>query len=102
VLDEAGCVLPQLVAAQQQFREVHDAVAAARILVGLVEPDHLPAGRVAVVLEVLRSQSLVLLRVDEPRHLARHPAGLVEPLAADQPLDESLLVLGVEDREALR
>ena len=102
VLDEPRCLAPQLVAPEQQLGEVHHAVALAGFLVGLVQLDHLPARRVAVVLEVLGAQALVLLRVDEPRHLARHPARLVEAEPADQALDEALLVLGVEDREALR
>ena len=102
VIDQPRHVLPQLVAAQQQLGEVHHAVAAARVLVCLVQADHLAPRGVAVVLQVLRAQPLVLLRVDEPRHLARHPARLVEAEAPDDPLHQPLLVLGVEDLEALR
>ena len=78
MLDETGCFAPELETPQQQLGEVHYAVAPARFLVGLVQPDHLPAGRVTFVLEVLRPQALVLLRIDEPGDLFRYPPRLVE------------------------
>jgi len=49
----------------------------------------------------LRPAPLVLVVVDEPLHLARHPAALVELGRLEDFLDEALLVLGVEDLKAL-
>jgi len=51
--------------------------------------------------EVLRAVALVLVVIDEPLHLARHPARLVVLGRLQHLLDEALLVLGVEDLEAL-
>ena len=102
VFDEARRLAPQLVAAQQKLREIDDPVAPAGFLVGLVQADHLSAGRIALVLEMLRTQSLVLLSVDEPGDLLRHPARLVELERSDDLADEPLLVLGIEDLEGLR
>jgi hypothetical protein len=102
VLAESRCFPQDLAAAQQQLRKVDHAVATTGLLVRLVQPEHLPPRRIAVVLEVLGSQALVLLLVDEPRDLARHPARVVEVQATDDLLDQSLLILAVEDLESLR
>src|SRR5207244_11554171 len=61
---------------QQQLREVHDARARARGLVRGVEPDQLTARRIVLVLELPRAAAFVLVGIDEPLHLARHPARL--------------------------
>ncbi len=102
VLAQARRLAQDLVAAQQQLGEIDDAVAAAGVLVRFVQLDQLATRRVAVVLQVLRPQAFVLLRVDEPRHFARHPARVVQVQAADDLLDQALLVFAVEDLEPLR
>ncbi|MND94899.1 hypothetical protein D3C80_871350 [compost metagenome] len=51
---------------------------------------------------MLRADALVLLAVDEPLRLARRPLVVVEAQLADHPLDQALLVVGVEDLEVLR
>ncbi len=102
VFAQARHLTQDLVAAQQQLGEVDHAIAAAGVFVRLVQLDQLAAGRIAVVLQVLRPQAFVFLRVDEPRHFTRHPARVVQVQAADDLLDQALLVLTVEDLEALR
>ena len=74
--------------------------AAHALLVALVEIDHLPPARVAFVAQILRPEALVLLRVDEPLDLFRHPDVLVELERAQHAADHALLVLGVHDLEA--
>src|SRR5205085_341693 len=101
VRKERGVVAPQLEGAQQQLREVHDARARARGLVRGVEPDQLTARRIVLVLELPRAAAFVLVGIDVPLHLARHPARLVELRRPDDLLDEALLILGVEDLKAL-
>src|SRR5204862_223315 len=75
--------------------------ARARCLVRGVEPDQLTARRIVLVLELPRAAAFVLVGIDEPLHLARHPARLVELRRPDDLLDEALLILGVADLEAL-
>ncbi|MDT4853017.1 hypothetical protein FQZ97_872710 [compost metagenome] len=50
---------------------------------------------------MLRADALVLLPVDEPLRLARRPALLVQAELADHPLDQALLVVGIENLEVL-
>jgi hypothetical protein len=95
VIGEPGHLAPELVAAQQQLSKVDDTGAPAALLVTFIEPDQLPAGRIAAVVELTRAQALVLLRVDEPRDLARHPARLVEVQRAHELAHEPLLVLRI-------
>ena len=102
MLDEPRRLAPQLVAAQQQLGEVDDTVAAAGLLVRLIQADHLATGRVALVFQMRRTQALVLLGVDEPGDLLRHPSRLVELERADELAHEALLILGVENLEGLR
>src|SRR5580704_7705940 len=99
--EQLRVVAPQLEGAQQQLGEVDDPGARARLLISRVQGDQLAARRIAAIGEPRRAASLVLLCVDEPLHLARDPARLVELPGADQLLDEALLVLGIHDLEAL-
>ena len=100
--DQRRLVAPDLVGAQQELGEIHHPGAPAGVLVGAVDADQFAAGRIAAVLDVLRPVTLVLLRVDEPLHFARYPAGLVKLQRADHLLDQALLVFLVENLEALR
>ena len=100
--EELGLIAPQLKGAQQELGEIDDPIPRAGRLVLAVEPDELAACRIAAVLQILRPASLILVGIDEPLHLARHPAGLIQVLRLDDLADEALLVLGVQDLEALR
>src|SRR5262249_25380020 len=86
---------------QQQLREIHYACASARRLVRGVELDELMARWIVAVLELMRPESLVLVRVDEPLHFAGNPAGLVEVLRLDQLLYDPLLILRIQDLKPL-
>ena len=50
---------------------------------------------------MLRAQALILLGVDEPLDLLRHPAAVVEFEVLYQALDEPQLVVRVDDLEVL-
>ncbi len=102
VRQEPRVVAPQFECAQQQLREIHHPRAGAGGLVRRVQPDELAAGRVARLLQVLRAPALVLVGVDEPLHLARHPARLIQIGGLEELADETLLILGVEDLKSLR
>src|SRR6187397_1333758 len=99
---EPGYLALELVAAQQQLGKIDHTAPPAGFLVALVEPDHLAPRRIATVAELLRPESFVLLRIDEPRDLAWDPARLVELERADELAHHPLLILGIQDLEALR
>src|SRR3546814_461966 len=50
-------------------------------------------------IEIAGNEAAVLPLVDEARELARGPAFLVEPLGLDELLEDTELVVGVEDGE---
>ncbi len=100
--EQVGVVPPELVSPQQQLREVDEAAAFADFLVGGKERDHLAAVRVAFVVEMLRPQALVFLRIDEPLDFLRHPAAVVDLEVLQQPLDQAQLVVRIDDLEILR
>ncbi len=95
-------VAPQLVRAQQQFREIHHAGALALRFVLGVDADQLAARGIVGILERRGAEALILVVIDEPLDLARHPARLVELHGLDDLLDEPELILAVEDLETLR
>ncbi len=101
VSEDLGAVAPQLVGAQQQLGEVHQPGALAELLVGPIDADHALPVKVAAAVEVRGAQPLVLLGVDEPLHLARRPARLVELQRAQQAPDHPVLVVGIEDLKPL-
>ncbi len=94
-------VAPKLKRAQQQLGKIDGAGAVAGLLVGLVNPHH--GGHIQVTrrLDVLRTQAFILLRVDPPLGLPRRPLVVVQPQLTDNPLDQSLLVIAVEDLKLL-
>src|SRR5437763_9952839 len=82
----------QLVAAQEQLREIDDALALQLLVVGGVEVGH--AARVLVRDGYLaRANALLLVGVDEPAELARREALIVHVEALRQALDQRELVL---------
>ncbi len=94
-------VAPELVGPQQQLGKVDGAVTGAGLLIVHVQLDELAASGIVVVLEVARPAPLFLVRIDEPLHLARRPARLIQIARLDQLLDHALLVFGIEDLKAL-
>ena len=99
--EQLGLVAPQFEGAQQQFSEIDHACPLAGVLVILVELDQLAPGRIVAVLQRLRTHAFVLVLVDEVLHIARYPAGLVEALCLEQLLDESQLIVAVQNLEGL-
>ena len=101
VLAQAVVAGEQLVAAQQQLREVDHAFALAHRVVERVVLD-LPARELVARLDHVRPQALLLGVGDEPLQLARRKAVVVDVVRAVHALDERQLVLRVEDLEELR
>ena len=97
LLTQGRVVAPQLKRAQQQLGKIDGAGTVAGLLVGLVDPYHGGHIQVARRLDVLRTQAFVLLRIDPPLGLAGRPLVVVQPQLTDHPLDQSLLVIAVED-----
>ncbi len=102
VLEQAGVVAPQIQRTQQQLGEVDDASAGAGLFIGFVDLQLGGEEQITAGLDVAWTQAFVLLRVDPPLRLARRPALLIEAELADHPLDQALLVIGVENLEILR
>jgi len=84
MLQQGGIVAPHLERAQQQLCEIHDTGALTGLFVGLIDPDQLAPGRIAVILDVLRPHAFVFLRVDEPQNLAA-PSGSRPDRAPSRP-----------------
>ncbi|MNJ80877.1 hypothetical protein D3C77_794230 [compost metagenome] len=51
---------------------------------------------------MLGAQALVLLAVNEPLRLTGRPLVVIQAQLADHPLDQALLIIGIEDLEILR
>src|SRR5690606_7608984 len=73
-------------------------LAAERLVAG-IELDHAPAAGVTLIAEVARTQALVLLRVDEPLHVARRPLVLVDAERPQHSADQAELIVRVHDLE---
>ena len=95
-------VARQLVGAQQQLGKVDHALTLAGRLVGGVDAHELALRVVAFVGEVLRSARLLLLRIDPARHGLRRPLVVRQVQSLEHALDQSYLVVGVENLEVLR
>src|SRR5450631_1069269 len=93
---------PQLEGAQQELCEIDDARLRAGGLVAGIEFDELAAVQVARIFKLSRAAAFVLVGIDEPLDLARHPAGFIQVLGFQNLADEAQLILGVEDLKALR
>ena len=94
-------VAHQLVGAQHQLGEVDHAFAGALVLVGLVDVHQL-AGLLVAQVDVLGPQAVFLGAGDEPGHLLRNEALLVQVHRLDHALDGGDGVARVQDLEALR
>ena len=101
LLPQGGVVPPQFQRAQQQLGKIDHPGAGTGLLVGAVDAQHGGQEQVTGGLDVLGPDTLVLLPVDPPLGLTRRPLVLVQPQLADHPLDQSQLVVTVEDLELL-
>ncbi|CCK04814.1 conserved hypothetical protein [Cronobacter sakazakii 701] len=102
VIEDMRFVEPQLMGAQQQLGEIHQPRAVAGFLIRLI---HLLPGllyRVAVALNMVRTQAVIFFAVDVPHRLARRPLLLVEVHRLDETLEQAQLIFAVEDLEILR
>jgi len=102
VCQQVRVLEPQLVGTQQEFREIDEAAAFAGFLVGPVHLEQRVLEGVIALLDVASAQAVVLARVDEPLGLPRRVAGLIQLQALEQAPDQAVLVLGIQDLEALR
>ena len=101
LLAQGVVVAPELQRAQQQLGKVDHAGAGAGLLVALVDPQHGGQKQVAGRLDILRAQTLVLLAVDPPLGLTWRPLILIQAELTDHPLDQTHLVVAVENLELL-
>ena len=88
--------------AQQQFGEIHTARTLTGRLILAVDRNHLPLIGITRVIQVLRTQALVLLLVDEPLRLTRRPLGVIQVHLTHNAFDQALLVVGIQYLKALR
>ncbi len=102
MLLQVGIVTQQFQRAQQQFREIHHAVALAGLFVHAVNLHHLPLVEIAFVFNVVRARTFVLTRIEETSNLTGREAGFVEFQRFEDALDHTNLVFGIEDLEGLR
>ena len=102
MLQQLGVRQQQLLGAQQDLGEIHQAAAATELVVGGIDLDLQAQGRIPVVFDGGCAQALVLAAVDEPLQLLRRPALLVEAHGPHHPPDDAQLVVGVDDLEVLR
>ncbi|RMR60167.1 hypothetical protein ALP84_05238 [Pseudomonas cichorii] len=101
VRQQAGMIAPQVQRTQQQFGEVDDAGALAGDFIGFVDRLHGGQEQIAAGLDMFGAQAFVFLAVDEPLGLTCRPALFVQPQFADHALDQTLLVVAVQNLERL-
>ena len=90
-------VAPQFVDAQQQFAEIHQPAALALLLVNRVDLSVLALDGLTVVGEIGGTLAFVLAAVDETGGLRRRPFLLVQIQPAHDPLQQSGLIVAVEN-----
>src|SRR3569623_2114976 len=100
--ENVGAVAQQFMRAQQQLGEVDQPRAAAVLCVSLIDAQHLRREEVAACVDVLRPQAFFFAAIDVPLYLARRPLRLVELEALQEPADQAILIVGVEDLKGLR
>ena len=101
VLADALVLRQQLVAAQQQLREIDDALAPAHRVVERVVLD-LAAREIVAGLDLVRAQARLLGIGDEVLQLPRREPLVVDAVRLVQALDQRELVLRIDDLEELR
>ena len=95
-------VTKQFVGSQQEFGKVNQAGAITGLLVAAVNRYHLLQDGIAVNIDMLRSQTLVLLPVYEPLRLLGGILVLIQVQPAYHPAQGTQLVLTVEDLKTVR
>jgi|GEM_PF-1450627 len=102
MVEQGGVVAHRFQRTQQQLGEVDQPALAAELVIGVVQFQQLLAGGVVAGLDMARALAFFLAAIDVARHHARRPAGVVQPALAQQALDQTDLVVGVDDLEGLR
>ena len=86
---------------QQHFVEVHQATTLAGLFIAEVDLLHGLHEQIAIGVHVFGAQAFVLLAVDKPGGLAGRPALFIQPQLLDHTLDQTNLVVGINDLETL-
>ena len=94
-------VAEQLQHPQQHFVEVHQPATLAGVFVGEVDLLHGQREQIAAHIHMPGAQALIFLAVNEPGGLTGRPALLIQPQFLAHPLDQSNLVVRIDDLEAL-
>ena len=90
-------VATQLMRTQQQFGEVDQIGAPAGVFIDTIDLNQRSPRPVTVVVEIAGAQPFFLARVDEPSDLLGHPLVFGQIHALDQPLDQALLIVGIQN-----
>ena len=101
MLQQFRIVTPQFMRAQQEFCKVDQAAAITDFLVACVQRNELAAIGIALVVQMLRPQALILLTVDEILDLPRDPAAVIQLQVFKESLDDAQLIIRVDDLEVL-
>ena len=102
MFENMGLVQPEFVGAQENFSKIHHAAALAVIFVGAINLQHGAHKRIAAVLNMLRAQAFIFLAVDIPLRLFMRPFVFVDIERLINALDQSQLVVAVQNLEVLR
>ena len=90
MFEKLGVVTQDFVSAQQQLRKVDQATTLTNFFVRLIKRNQLAPIRIAVIIDMLWAQTLVLLPVDEPLNFLWYPAAVVNVEALEESLDQPL------------
>ena len=99
---DVAVVAAQLVSAQQQFGEIDQPARCALRFVRAVDAHEVALREIAHVHHRRRAPSFLFLRIDPAGDLLRHPLLFGKIEAADHALDQTYLIVGVENLEVLR
>ncbi len=102
VLQHGWILQPKFVRAQQQFGEIDQPGAAAGVFIGLVDLHERAGDWMVAVLDALRTPTFVFPVVDLPAGLAWRKFRIVQAEPRDYALDQSQLIVGVEDLKSFR
>ena len=102
VPEDVRTLAQQLQGLEQKIGKVEQTRACALFFVLAIDRDHLVGEEIASAVDVVRPQTLVLLLIDEALHLTGRPTGLVELHRLEDPLDQTKLVVRIQDLELLR
>ncbi len=97
VAEHIWLITEQLMGAQQEFRKIHQPGARTGLLVGTVDLDRLAQRWIASIIQMLGTETVFLLAVDEPLRLARRKLRLVQLQGAHDAPHGAQLVVTVQD-----